>query len=331
METIGQVSKKYGISMRMLRYYEQAGLIRSIRNEGNAYRFYDEEALKQLRFIILLRKLRISVKQIHDMLNDQNALASVEIFERNINEIDEEIASLSLIKSILARFAEELRSKAGMVFQVDLLDDAALLSVVDSLSFSKNHITNVKENLSMEELNKANEKLNKLTDRDVRIVYLPPSYVASFQCIECDPEKHVWQVIDKFARESKLSEIKPDLRHYGFNAPDPVGESNSHGYEMWVTIPEDMEVPAPLTKKYFQGGMYAAHMINIGDFHEWEWMFQWIGSSEKYEYRNDTSKGGENMNGLLEECLNYYGHINSSADPYSETQLDLLMPVKKKI
>lgn len=31
----------------------------------------------------------------------------------------------------------------------------------------------------MEELNKANEKLNKLEDKDVRIVYLPPMTVAA--------------------------------------------------------------------------------------------------------------------------------------------------------
>jgi len=162
LQTIGQISKKYGISIQTLRYYEETGLIQSTRNDDNAYRFYDEAAVKQLQTIIFLRKLRISLKQIKEILNNQNAAATVEIFEQNISELYEEITSLSTIKSILTRFAEELRAKADMVLQLDLLNDANTLSIVDSISLSKNYINNIKENLSMEDLNKANETLNRI-------------------------------------------------------------------------------------------------------------------------------------------------------------------------
>lgn len=37
-----------GISTRMLRYYEQIGLIKSFRREGYAYRVYDEEAISKI-------------------------------------------------------------------------------------------------------------------------------------------------------------------------------------------------------------------------------------------------------------------------------------------
>ena len=64
LKTIGQVSKAYDISPRMLRYYEQVGLIKSIRNEENSYRNYDEDMLTRIQQIIILRKLQIPVKQI---------------------------------------------------------------------------------------------------------------------------------------------------------------------------------------------------------------------------------------------------------------------------
>jgi len=38
---------------------------------------------------------------------------------------------------------------------------------------------------------------------------------------------------------------------------------------MWVTIPEEMDVPEPIVKKRFEGGLYAAHMIPFGAFEEW--------------------------------------------------------------
>ena len=82
--TATQVSHDYGISTRMLRYYEQIGLLKSGRKEDYAYRVYDEAAIKQLQQIIFLRKLQIPVKQIKDIFNNQNAVTVMEIFNRNI-------------------------------------------------------------------------------------------------------------------------------------------------------------------------------------------------------------------------------------------------------
>ncbi len=64
LQTISQVSRDYGISTRMLRYFEQAGLILSLRKDNYAYRVYDQNAVNRLRQIIVLRKLRVPVKQI---------------------------------------------------------------------------------------------------------------------------------------------------------------------------------------------------------------------------------------------------------------------------
>ena len=51
LQTISQVSKAYDISPRMLRYYEQAGLLNSLRNENNDYRYFDNVALKRVQQI----------------------------------------------------------------------------------------------------------------------------------------------------------------------------------------------------------------------------------------------------------------------------------------
>ena len=46
MLTVSTVSKNLGISSRMLRYYEQVGLIESQRMDDYAYRAYDEDAIR---------------------------------------------------------------------------------------------------------------------------------------------------------------------------------------------------------------------------------------------------------------------------------------------
>ena len=321
--TISEVSKRYRVSTRMLRYYEQFGLIESYRRENYAYRMYDEATLLRLRQIVILRKLRIPLKQIRVILQSPEAVTAVEVFRRNLAEIDEQITALTTIKSILSRFLEELNKTAQVSVHKLLTSDDALLASIESLSYAN---LNTMEDKTMDDLKKAEKSLEKLTD--VRIIRLPPSTVASAHYIGDEPEAYVSELIDNFVREYDLCRVKPDLRHYGFNHPNPSDESGAHGYEMWVTIPEDMDVPAPLTKRYFEGGLFAAHMIPMGNFHEWEWLLDWVKDNEKYDFAGDMSDQ-QHMCGLLEEQLNYVTHVNQGVEP-EDLQLDLLMPIKER-
>ncbi|MEG0577509.1 MAG: effector binding domain-containing protein, partial [Bacilli bacterium] len=315
--------KSLGISTRMLRYYEQVGLISSYKKDDYAYRMYDENMVERLKQILLLRKLRISVKQIKIILLNENALETIKIFQQNISELNEELTALSTIKEILLQFIVEISETTHLPLLQLIENNEGLMNTIDSLSI----ITiNFKEDQMMKNLKKVNDnqKFN-----DVRILYLPPSTVAAAHHIGDDPETHSNNLIDQFVRETKLSEIKPDLRHYGFNHPNPVDETGYHGYETWVTIPPDFDVPAPLIKKEFKGGLYAAHMIHFGNFNEWEGLAEWVNNNDKYEFAGDWSDQ-EHMCGLLDEHLNYYSHIHLENTEPENMQLDLLIPVREK-
>ena len=322
--TVSQVSKGLGISTRMLRYYEQVGLLESSRREGYAYRIYDEAAVSRLKQILLLRKLRISVRHIKIILQSATATAAIEVFRQNILELNEEITALSTIQAILSRFVEELGKASDLPLSSILPQDDVLLSSIQSLNLIS---INFKEDQAMEHLKNADKSLSKLSD--VRIIYLPPATVAAAHQIGEDPETGANGMIDRFVRETGLHQIKPDLRSYGFNHPNPVDETGYHGYEAWVTIPDDMEVPAPLVRKQFAGGLYAAHMISFGNFNEWEALFDWVTRSEKYEFAGDM-QDQEHMCGLLDEHLNYYSHVLLTELSLEDLQLDLLMPIREK-
>jgi len=327
LQPISTVSKNLGVSSRTLRYYEQLGLVKSARMDDYAYRVYDEDAIRRLRQIIILRKLRVPVKQIREIFYNSDATYVVEVFERNISELDEQITALATVKSILGRLVHELHEKADVRLQLDYLSDSAVFAVVDSVTLPKNII---QEENNMSELSHASEKLNKLSDKDVRIIYLPPSEVATYQFEGDEPEQHVGQIIDNFVLDNNLPQIKPDLRHYGFNAPNPDESDGvgAHGYEMWVTIPDDFDVPAPLTKKHFNGGLYAAHMIPFGAFEEWGWLMEWVMTNAKYEFNGDWSNA--NQWGCLEEELNYVNRVRLPNAESVGFQLDLLVPIKEK-
>lgn len=323
--TISQVSRSLGISTRMLRYYEKVGLISSSRREGYSYRIYDNNAVTRMKQIILLRKLRIPVRQISIILNNTNAVAAIEIFRKNMEELDEEITALSTIRDILNHFVEELSKSTELPLKNLISQDDTLLATIESLSLIS---INFKEEQSADKLKKADERLSKIND--VRIIYLPPATVAAAHCIGDEPELNAIFLIDKFVKESALGKLKPDLRLYGFNHPNPVDETGYHGYETWVTIPDEMEVPDPLEKKKFCGGLYAAHMITFGNFNEWDSFLDWIMKNERYDFAGDL-QDQEHMCGLLEEHLNFYNHIEQPDKDDEHLQLDLLMPIKEKV
>lgn len=322
--TVSQVSRSLGISTRMLRYYEQAGLVESLRQEGYAYRIYDEKAVLRLKQILLLRRLRIPVRQIKAILLKEDAVAAIEIFRENIRNLNEEMTALSVVKEILNHFVEELSRTAELPLEKILLKDDVLADSIESLGLIS---INFKEDQTMEKLKKAEAGLSRIGD--VRIIYLPPSAVAAVHYVGDEPEIHVNEMLDRFVRETGLHRRKPDLRHYGFNHPNPTDATGFHGYESWVTIPEDMEVPAPLVKKLFVGGIYAAHMISFGSFNEWDLLLNWVNSNEKYEFAGDMADQ-EHMCGLLEEHLNYISHVELANTEPEEFQLDLLVPVRER-
>jgi DNA-binding transcriptional MerR regulator len=324
LQAISQISKLFNISTRTLRYYEQIGLIQPVKKEGFAYRNYDENTVVRLQQIIVLRKLRIPLRQIAEIIESEDTAIAINAFQQNLAEVEDEITALSTIKNVFQMLLERLRLQNDTL---RLLDDESLLEIVDSLTVSK---INFKEDKTMSDLKQASEKLSKLSDRDVRIVYLPPAVVASYQYVGDDPEMHCHQMMDKFVLNTELTKIKPDTRHYGFNAPNPVDETGYHGYEVWVTIPDEMEVPAPIVKKQFEGGLYAAHMIPFGNFEEWGWLSEWVKSNPRYE-GNSGTKGHECMWGLLEEHLNYVNNVTLPETEPEGMQLDLLHPIKERI
>ena len=210
-----------------------------------------------------------------------------------------------------------------MHLQLDYLGDSSVFAIVDSISFPKNTL---QEEKSMDDLNKANEALNKLEEKNVRIVYLPPMTVAAAYAsggFEWGVGPEATSKIEKFVWETGLLKIKPDARGMGFDCSREdlmVGvEGTATAYEAWVSIPDDMEVKAPLTKKTFGGGMYAAHVLRDWNFQrDWRLLIEWVNASGKYEYTDGP---------CFEEVLNYYNLMQNGAK-MEDTQLDLLLPIK---
>lgn len=181
-------------------------------------------------------------------------------------------------------------------------------------------------------MNNANLKTN---DLNVRIIKLPPFTAASYHCIGQEPEGKAGDVVSEFIQNSRLYELKPDSRMFGFNHPCPgVLDDGTHGYEVWVTVPDGMDVPEPLTKKRFDGGLYAVMSIPFPEFQLWGDLIDWVNNSEWYDTDYTEEELSGQRGGFEEHCNWVWAAHNRWAEHTNIGQgacgIDLYVPVKMK-
>ncbi|MBP1048302.1 effector binding domain-containing protein [Enterococcus sp. BWM-S5] len=317
VKTISEVAKNYEVTPRMLRYYEKLGLIQSTRLSGYAYRVYDIENTDRIQKILFLRKLRLSLKEIGMILNSSDAQQAIEIFEQHIYSIDQEVSAYTVLRKAYEQLITVFKSAALPELN---MKDEVLQSLITDLPIPN---TTLKEEINMTNVNQAAAQLKKI---EPRVIHVPAYSVAAAHFIGPDPEQHAFDQIKDFVQQNKLWELMSDIRVFGFNHPNPSEKKPTYGYEFWVTIPEDMEIPAPLKKKQFNGGEYAAHSITMGNFQEWGLLEQWVSESPRYEYRGNGNP--ENMFDSLEEHLNAYTYFENGDSEFP--QMDLMIPVRRK-
>ena len=105
---IKDVSNQYDVTDRTLRYYEDMGLLTSVRSTDYAYRMYDEGAIRRLEQILILRKLNISIKDIQRVFSASGSDVVLEVLGKKVTSIDDEVALLHELKEIVMDFIHEI-------------------------------------------------------------------------------------------------------------------------------------------------------------------------------------------------------------------------------
>jgi len=109
---IGEVSKRSGVGIEALRFYERQGLLgRPVRTESG-YRLYDESILDHLEFVKRAQALGFSLAEIARITADsragQSPCAEVrEIVRTRLRELDARLAELKRYRKELAAALDE--------------------------------------------------------------------------------------------------------------------------------------------------------------------------------------------------------------------------------
>ncbi|MEL6552032.1 MAG: heavy metal-responsive transcriptional regulator [Cyanobacteria bacterium J06621_11] len=111
---IGEVSKRTGVAVGALRYYESLALLKSERGE-NGYRYYDADAIRQVQFIKKAQALGFSLEDVGEILNAHEQgnvpCALVQsLLQEKIDQIESQIKEMNLFKQGLEQYRDSWTS-----------------------------------------------------------------------------------------------------------------------------------------------------------------------------------------------------------------------------
>lgn len=145
---IGDAAKATGVTAKMIRHYEEVGLLPKVRRTMSGYRMYSAQDVHMLRFIKHARSLGFSMKQIEALVglwrDTRRPSSKVKALAlAHINELDQKIRELETMRATLNRLAQACHGDDRP--DCPILDELALPG--NSLQASSKASTNANRNV----------------------------------------------------------------------------------------------------------------------------------------------------------------------------------------
>ncbi len=123
---IKDFADKYQVQTDTIRYYEKEGILEPKR-QANGYREYDEECEKQIQFIIVLKQLGFTLKEIQQLLilkgkpisTDCNN-STVVLVEQKIKKLEDNIQLYQQALKVLIRVKELINEDRYLENKTDI-------------------------------------------------------------------------------------------------------------------------------------------------------------------------------------------------------------------
>ena len=251
---IQELTSKYDITARTLRYYEDMGLIVSTRSVDYAYRLYDETAIKRLEQILVLRKLNISIKDIKRIFSSSGSDVVLDVLGKKVQNIDDEVALLQELKEIVLGFIRQIE-------QIDFNSDANVKMLYEKAREIETQLVNIDYIGKPSNASRLREVTEKLEKRpDIRVVELSPCRMITSGSGDNETIRRfekLWNKLDEqrkdrfFPRDFMVHVAPPDKGPavWWYAIEDWVSEKDTDSFEIFQ----------------FEGGLFATAII-----HDWD-------------------------------------------------------------
>ncbi|RJP18167.1 MAG: MerR family transcriptional regulator [Deltaproteobacteria bacterium] len=115
-QQIGELSRALGVTARTLRLYEQLGLIDPPQRTEGGIRFYTQEDIRRIKFVLKVKELGLTLKQMQELaeiyrehkMPDRIMPRLVELLDSHTDAIHRKIGKLSSLAQDIAGFRKRI-------------------------------------------------------------------------------------------------------------------------------------------------------------------------------------------------------------------------------
>ena len=130
---IGELAKQTNLAVGTLRYYSDLGLLQPIQRGDNGYRYYSQNASKQVEFIKKAQAIGFTLEEIKTILNvrdrGEKPCSLVQgLLDNKIEQLEIQIKKMSLFKQELEEYRKSWNDRPN--FKSDSQEVCPLISSV---------------------------------------------------------------------------------------------------------------------------------------------------------------------------------------------------------
>ena len=119
---IGELANSLELSPRTIRYYEEIGLLDSVKRIEGTRRVYTDIDLQRLKFVKRLKHLGLTLSEMHELgdiyqihrTNRKVLPRLLELLNNHMEKIDEQIHNLNSLKEDILNYQERIHQKLNM-------------------------------------------------------------------------------------------------------------------------------------------------------------------------------------------------------------------------
>ncbi len=116
---IGELAKKLEMSQRTIRYYEEIGLLNSVKRIEGGKRVYTDDDYKRLKLIKRLKIMGLTLSEMEELeaiwsiqrSNEKVLRRLLELLNSHLKRLDERIADLNILRNEITEYRERIEKK----------------------------------------------------------------------------------------------------------------------------------------------------------------------------------------------------------------------------
>lgn len=117
--SIGELAKKLEMSQRTIRYYEEIGLLNSIKRIEAGRRVYTEDDLRRLKLIKRLKIMGMTLSEMQELeamwtiekSNDKVLRRLLELMGNQLRRLEDRITDLNILRNEILEYQKRIQSK----------------------------------------------------------------------------------------------------------------------------------------------------------------------------------------------------------------------------